>query len=586
MAIFPRFIIFFLALPHLIQLGLEETQRHPIVNEYGVAKYRSFKPLGLVNDEFPDIPYDAGFEGPLLGPIDELWTNLKIEFSKGRIDFTKYWWKWFIYSANAERSRNLVEEIHVTGETKFENLKLAEAVFRRIKRGQLKVVRWDLPGPISESILRILEERHSNCRLYYSFDNTHFSYSEPLPAPRLFHGLQALINSTILYGLRVELHYRYKAEYDHLGHLFSVLSTAPKMRELELIMHDIGGCEITSSPFAFNFLAQPHARFPPLEVLKLNGYDLDERADGGNTWNWEDFDRQAFNRHPDMFDRPKRRQDDGRTNLDSWMEIMDWSHVHTLELSMPSKNTLAKLSGSVLPALTNVQLNHGWQTSSEGNETLSFLASHPLLLDSLSIGGLDKKTGNTILERFLASETVAQNLTHFSFRDSTSNENEVHLNESLLTIFVRRIPRLESLDINLRRDANMSIDGNLLSSFSSSPTLRRLILRIPSPDMENALWMNRNNPRYNDLIARYRVSKDDGDEIDPIFNQNTVLKMFQQIRSRKVGKELEELEFYVGNWDGRWERGLYPDNIMRVAHWRCSASWEGGKCEGNQTRPQ
>ncbi|KAH8652717.1 hypothetical protein BGZ60DRAFT_420091 [Tricladium varicosporioides] len=606
MPILHRFIVLFLVLPHLILLGREEIRRHPIVREYSTAHYFSserairqgrpgyyfegniLKRLPFANDKFPGIPYDEGFEGPLLGPIDDSWTNLKIEFSKDRAEFTRYWWKWFIYSANAERSRDLVKEIHITGEMRYAHLDLVEAVFRKIKQDQLKVVRWDLPGPIPKSTLKILEERYSNCRLYYSFNNIHFGYSQSLHAPQHFHSLQVLISSTILYSLRVELHYTYKAEYNHLTHLFSILSTAPNMRELELIIHDLHGCESTSSPFAFNFLAQPSVRFPPLEVLKLDGYDLEERADGGNTWIWEYLDQQAFNQDPDLIPPPTRKPDDGRTSLDAWMEVMDWSHIQTLELFMPSKKTLAKLSGSALPALTKVQLNHGPRTNTDGNtdgdDALSFLTSHPLPLESLSLGGFDIRTGNAILENFLSREESVQNMTHFAFRDSTTNENQVPLNESLLAEFIRRSPKLDSLDINIRRDTNMLVDEVLFTSFTLSPTVTRLTLRIPSPDRENEWWMNHNNARYHYLLDRYRTFKDIGDETDAIFNKNTVVKIFQQIRSRKVGKELEEIEFYVGNWDGRWERGMLSNIILRVAYWKCSANWEGEKCEGNQTR--
>jgi hypothetical protein len=53
------------------------------------------------------------------------------------------------------------------------------------------------------------------------------------------------------------------------------LITCPNIRELDLTI-GWSGCEVDGGqPYSFDFSSNRDARFPPLEVLKLNGYDLE-----------------------------------------------------------------------------------------------------------------------------------------------------------------------------------------------------------------------------------------------------------------------------------------------------------------------
>lgn len=45
------------------------------------------------------------------------------------------------------------------------------------------------------------------------------------------------------------------------------------------------------------------------------------------------------------------------TSLDCWLEVMDWSYLHTLKLGWPNtgkNSTLQKLSGGSIPNLKNL----------------------------------------------------------------------------------------------------------------------------------------------------------------------------------------------------------------------------------------
>jgi len=117
--------------------------------------------------------------------------------------------------------------------------------------------------------------------------------------------------------------------------------------------------------------------------LKLSGYALDEESDGGYAWYmrqyWEENDKEEWTRkfyeEEELPPRPERLPSDGRTNLQAWMEVMDFSHLEALNIQRPSSKTLETLKGDALPALRGLVLRGG---SSE--DVLDFLngTSKPL----------------------------------------------------------------------------------------------------------------------------------------------------------------------------------------------------------------
>jgi hypothetical protein len=57
--------------------------------------------------------------------------------------------------------------------------------------------------------------------------------------------------------------------------VWQLLTTCPNIRELDLTI-GISGCEEgAGQPWAFDFQLNPDAKFALLEVLKLDGYNLE-----------------------------------------------------------------------------------------------------------------------------------------------------------------------------------------------------------------------------------------------------------------------------------------------------------------------
>lgn len=161
------------------------------------------------------------------------------------------------------------------------------------------------------------------------------------------------------------------------------------------------------------------------------------------------------------------------------------------------------------------------------------------------------------------------------------------LNESRILSLMKNIPKFASIDLNIDRETNMSLDSTVFSAFLALPALEKITLRVPTPDYHCLVmsYHDLDDAGYYDMRKNYEYGgRDEKDIPDPMFNQDTVSKLFHETRERKTGDNLKEMEFYVGNWESMYDRGMFPNIIVRVAHWRCVAEGEKENCEGSQTR--
>jgi hypothetical protein len=207
----------------------------------------------------------------------------------------------------------------------------------------------------------------------------------------MFHYIRAaeresILNSSILYSIKARIEYGGNSNPDDLSLIYRVL-TCPNIRELDLSLR-WGGCVVSDGqPYAFNFSSSGLAKatLPPLEVLKLSGYELDNKLDGGAWMEWESskpqrnillwpwkflpdniIERvryQTVHRPGGIMDYFVKRDhsplpEDAEINLDGWLERMDWSNIHTLDLKSVSPLVMQKLI-PVLTGVTSLTLEYG-----------------------------------------------------------------------------------------------------------------------------------------------------------------------------------------------------------------------------------
>ncbi|CZR69403.1 uncharacterized protein PAC_19303 [Phialocephala subalpina] len=478
-----------------------------------------------LNPIIDDLFEDCGYEGPLpyIGdpPDSPFYQTTTFDFSSKDKARSSHYQLTFLLSERANgkgwhADKNDAKHVTIKGREWYGLLPLVEHCFGKL--GGLETVKWEMREPITEPILRALEERNPRVKIYYEFTSLKQgmgSYMDSGPT-------WALANSSSLYSLTAHLDYGYHENYEGMDFLFAALSNASNLRELDI---DIGnyGCESSIAT--------------PAWAWRRKKEDWDVL--------WEEYMQKDDDENPPP--RPARLEDDGRTNLDAWLEVMDWSKLHTLELSYPSNITLQKLKGDTLPSLTNLSLsiNDGYRNA-QPNEVLSFINSTAQPLRSLSVQEQHMIVGDPLLEMLIASPNLTQELLHFAYRDS--QESIFFLREKLISKFLLSAPKLQHLDIELRRNVNMSLESGLFKDLIDNPILKKLTLRFPSPDrhFEGMRYDDELELQYSEMRQKYIKEKDDGDEPDPLINYDTALALFKEMRAKKRRAELEELDFFVG----------------------------------------
>jgi hypothetical protein len=95
--------------------------------------------------------------------------------------------------------------------------------------------------------------------------------------------------------LKGNISYEYYENYEALDFVFAALSNASNIREPDLYLHAEGCDGSVSNPWVFPFLTNPSTRFAPQEVLKLQGYELDEMCDWEIASAWRKYRASVSN---------------------------------------------------------------------------------------------------------------------------------------------------------------------------------------------------------------------------------------------------------------------------------------------------
>ena len=532
-------------------------------------------------------------------------TSVNVNFSDPQVaNITNHILNSLIFSTAG--TRNSIHELNITGSPYLGNWPLLQSFIESAP--EIRTLHWESQHPIPSSILNALKRQHPACRLYYtipfnfredpydpaysidpdwdSYDGVDPGYwnRKALLERRTTELLPSIINSTNLFSLKAEIEYNVDDNFASLELLFQILATSTNLRELDLHLYSVGDL-LGSVPFAFEFLSNPSVRFPPLEVLRMRGYDLDERSGGGDIWRYKNYDWNSNNYPPS-----ERKEKDERSNLDVWLEIMDWSHLHTLDIR-PTINILEKLHGPVLPSLRHLTFRYSdWMEGSYRSEEVekqisSFVKETDLPLKRMNLWNIKTESWSSFLGHDEWHESLWRELESFTIGN---DENTNYMDDDSFTTLIASSPRLRRLDVGKER-SELSVDDSFYRTIASNPSLEHLVLRIPTPDSsyldigihDNVTLMQ----SYVETRQIYNLFGDEKDELDPMINPESVLLLFRGLRERKVGRELEGLEVYVGNWVDRMNCDYTVMRPMvRVAHYTCWVDAEEERCKGSQTR--
>jgi hypothetical protein len=224
-----------------------------------------------------------------------------------------------------------------------------------------------------------------------------------------------------------------------------------------------------------------------------------------------------------------------------WLELMDWSHLHTLHLFYPSLESLRKLSDSTLPSLQHVLYS--------GKYIVDFLAITTSPLKSVSLEKVSLCPPGEVINAITKYQRAALKSLKMNYRSPSDGvgmleycskpnhfPSDGFLNSTHLSDLLFACPNIETLDIDLGMKEEW--DYNLLDTIVSFPELTTLVLRFR--DSEAETWI-----QSSDELFPY---EGEGDLLYYLEIYDTLMqRLAAYLRKKKVGKELEILETWVGN---------------------------------------
>jgi hypothetical protein len=530
-----------------------------------------------------------------------------------------------------------VRQINVTGYPSLGNWKLLAEVFNKIFG--LQDVYWDSEEAIPKDILTSLEENNPSSKLHYTLS---FSNRDPYDRnvrrrPRPIGeepnhqartiSRETIINSMTLYSLKASISYGGSPNLRDMDLVFRIVSSCPNLREFGLSIRR-GGCVVSGGqPYAFDFLSHPDVKFPPLEVLSLDGYRLDADSSGDGSWDyipgprsrgggyqridwrshwpWRMLPRMLMDGIDEIWDafeftkinillwqqkREREKKPDGKTSLQRWLEVMDWSHLHTLKLHSPSNKTLTILSSATNTNLRNIALKHTYNH----HAVIDLIANTTTPLESLSLQSMNFCSMRLVLDAI--KKQHAKSLASLAIHQAESTWEQstppATFNTTEISDLIASCSNLHTLDIDMLRpggnDTHIArTDSNhteKLELLASAPELEHIILHYLSPDADLGGMKAWEYQLY--MKHRAEEDEDENDIPDQVINPESVRSMFQIMHEIKRGKALKRLEVYVGNWENRHaHRAMSARPRKRVAQYICEVNAEGeAVCEGHQTR--
>jgi hypothetical protein len=451
----------------------------------------------------------------------------------------------------------------------------------------IKTLKWDVNRPIPSNIHDHLQANHPSCRLYYAMpasqawvdeDEALFELQEQMVVPELRRRNHessqndpdkgedsSLINSTILYSLTVDDvtagHSGLSAKRTMLL-ISQILASSPNIKEFEI-----------STQVPFNFTASPNLRFPPLEVLKLQNYDFDRQPDGAS---WIEHHRKFYspwNYLPDPilkwigyplikrmsgmheYNRPRDMwsiSPEEKTNLDPWLEIMDWSNIHTLSLNEPSPATLQKLTNK-LPSLRNFALSGYYLKArhimrpSQGSgpwqknisHLLDFLENTSVPLESISLSNIQLESTEDLLASVVRRHGFmlrSLSLTSLSITGRTCSSP--YLSPSQISYLFITCPLLSTLELDIYAKDNWDYDR--FDAVLAAENLKELKLHL-QPGYEGRGYMHMYDEDDDDYDNGISYGSGRGRE-----EKSLIGGLARYLRKSKAGKKFEVLEIYVG----------------------------------------
>lgn len=336
-----------------------------------------------------------------------------------------------------------------------------------------------------------------------------------------------------------------------MSDVHTALKTCPNITSLDLRV-TLMGCSEWPDRWNFPFSLAGNEIYPPLQKLELEGYDFSDRPWDDTTLakhpsllrlaeavNWISLGRAA--RYiPDLqFNKTQRQM----SNLDLWLQAMDWSKVQ--ELGMDCNKYFMNKTPSYLTGLRKLDLQ-----GSDSENITRFINS--LVPDTLTHLNWTGPRDPSVLSAITGHHS--KSLEHLDLHSlEILGVPSLQFSEAQIRSSLAQLTNLSHLSANIPRNGSWPLET--LSAISSSPSLRTLELWLDLASecrhQKPEEYYYHGIPNVNDTCtgaAQY---------CQPYLNETTAMEAFVYLRENKVGQELTNVTFWAGDWAPPWDGPLY-----------------------------
>lgn len=348
--------------------------------------------------------------------------------------------------------------------------------------------------------------------------------------------------------------------------LHAQLLSCPDIRSLDLRV-SLQGCSGWPDRWSFPFIPAGGETYPTLTSLTLEGYRF-------NYTEWEDNE----NRHQTIFARfaeyisllwsnapAKQRR---LTNLELWLEAMDWSALESLELRKGVEDCFVDMATSHLTGLKHLTLEESWHT---GNTTIPrLLTSLPALvqLQSLAwLGGEKYNDLDAVIDRHCGSLERLDLHTKVPFGSDALSKKQIQM-------VAERCPELKHISLVIDRNGSWPLEDIVMLARIPKLASADIWLELTSDCTRNAGKWDKNDCGGKD--AEYRK---------PLLDTAAAKELFSYVLQQRALRDLPpilNMSFYIGDWSRPWDRPLYEPSWWEGKGHRydCYAMVEGKLGDG------
>ncbi|KAJ4368500.1 hypothetical protein N0V86_009405 [Didymella sp. IMI 355093] len=358
--------------------------------------------------------------------------------------------------------------------------------------------------------------------------------------------------------------------------IHSALVHCPAVETLD-VWFEVGGCtgpEVDRWNLPVELL-QEGQKYAPLKSLRLDGYSFgglwaryeDEPVDPAEVLDVKLYD-DDWDRYESLWIQNRYVDDknaevtenwarDGKTktNLDLWIEAMDWSQLEELSINT-ARSEMEEVVSKLPQRLTSLET-----LDMNSLPFIQGLREHTL--KKLRWVGKTKKGQ---LEQILELQGKSLKSVEYRCDEASCSDWPQHVNMSAIASLA---PGLQHISINMPR-VNGTWPYQDLGALASMPALT-------SADLHFRLLSD--CELYGQYLGgcfrcgnAYREWKEENRETGhcrgeqryaaPFLNATTAQDMFAHLRSKKVGAELEELTFRTTDWTGPYDGPLRSERLI------------------------